>query len=279
GGSFYTDTAQNISYNRPIQTPAGPDDTTASGPWDFVFGEELPAIYFLEKNGYDVSYQSGIDTATNGSLLLNHKAFLSVGHDEYWTAQQQDNVRAARDAGVSLNFWSGNESYWTTELLPSIDGSGDPNRTLVTYKTSATGLQNPDGVWTGATRDPAGGLTPENATTGQLYLVDWDHTDPLHAITVPYADSQLRFWRNTEVEGLQPGDTYTSAGEYLGYEWDVNATTNSLANNGYSPAGLVSLSSTTVQTSALSKDYLVSGLTTGTATHNLTLYRAPSGAL
>ena len=89
GGSFYTDTAQNISYNRPIQTPAGPDDTTSSGPWDFVFGEELPAIYWLEQNGYDVSYQSGIDTATNGSLLLNHKAFLSVGHDEYWTASSR----------------------------------------------------------------------------------------------------------------------------------------------------------------------------------------------
>ena len=84
-------------------------------------------------------------------------------------------MRAARDAGVNLNFWSGNEVYWTTELLPSIDGSGAPNRTLVTYKTTSTGLQNPDGVWTGSTRDPGGGLIPENGLTGQLYLVDWDN--------------------------------------------------------------------------------------------------------
>jgi hypothetical protein len=279
GGSFYTDTAQNISYNRPIETPAGPDDTTASGPWDFVFGEELPAIYFLEKNGYDVSYQSGIDTATNGSLLLNHKAFLSVGHDEYWTAQQQDNVRAARDAGVSLNFWSGNESYWTTELLPSIAGSGDPNRTLVTYKTSSSGLQNPDGVWTGATRDPAGGLIPENGLSGQMYYVDWDKDTPLNPITVPYKYAQLNIWKNTAVADLQPGQTYTSQSDYLGYEWDVNATSSEVANNGFSPAGLVPLSSTTVTTGALSNAYILTGLITGTATHNLTMYRAPSGAL
>jgi hypothetical protein len=279
GGSFYTDTAQNISYNRPIQTPAGPDDTTSSGPWDFVFGEELPAIYWLEQNGYDVSYQSGIDTATNGSLLLNHKAFLSVGHDEYWTAEQQNNVRAARDAGVNLNFWSGNEVYWTTELLPSIDGSGAPNRTLVTYKTTSTGLQNPDGVWTGTTRDPAGGLIPENALSGQLYLVDWDKDTPLNPITVPYQYAQLSIWKNTEVADLQPGETYTSQSDYLGYEWDVNATSNELANNGYSPPGLVALSSTTVTTDALNNGYIVTGLITGTATHNLTMYRAPSGAL
>lgn len=280
GGSFYTDRAQNISYNRPIQTPAAPDATTSSGPWDFVFGEELPAIYWLEQNGYDVSYQSGIDTATNGSLLLNHKAFLSVGHDEYWTASQQNNVRAARDAGVNLNFWSGNESYWTTELLPSIDGSGDPNRTLVTYKTTTTGLANPDGVWTGQTRDPSGGLIPENGLSGQMYLVDWDKTTPLHAINVPYQYAQLSIWKNTDVANLQPGETYTSQSDYLGYEWDVNGTSNDLANNGFSPPGLVTLSSTTVTTSALSANYLATaGTVTGTPTHNLTFYRAPSGAL
>lgn len=280
GGSFYTDTAQNISYNRPIQTPARPDETTSSGPWNFIFGEELPAIYWLEQNGYDVSYQSGIDTATNGDLLLNHKAFLSVGHDEYWTAQQQDNVRAARDAGVNLNFWSGNEVYWTTELLPSIDGSDAPNRTLVTYKTTSTGLVNPDGGWTGQTRDPSGGLIPENGLTGQMYLVDWDKTTPLHAITVPYQYAQLNIWRNTDVANLQPGETYTTESDYLGYEWDVNATSNELANNGFSPPGLVALSSTTVTTSALSANYLATaGLITGSPTHNLTLYRAPSGAL
>ena len=123
------------------------------------------------------------------------------------------------------------------------------------------------------------GSFPRTHLAGQLYLVDWDKDTPLNPITVPYQYAQLNIWKNTEVADLQPGETYTSQSDYLGYEWDVNATSNELANNGYSPPGLVALSSTTVTTNALNNGYIVTGLITGTATHNLTMYRAPSGAL
>ncbi len=69
---------------------------------------------FLERNGYDVSYMAGVDTDRYGALLKNHKTFLSVGHDEYWSGAQRANVEAARDAGVNLQFLSGNEVYWRT---------------------------------------------------------------------------------------------------------------------------------------------------------------------
>lgn len=277
GDSLYTG-QQAVSYNRPIDTPARPNATTVAGPWDYVFGEELPAISWLEQNGYDVTYQSGIDTSTNGAPLLNHKVFLSVGHDEYWNAAQRNAVAAARDAGVSLDFWSGNEGYWATELQPSIAAGGGADRTLVSYKTTHTGLANPDGTWTGEWRDPAGGGLAENSLSGQLFLVDWGFP-PLARMTVGSQYAQLQIWRNTAVAALQTGQTFTTAGKYLGYEWDVNATSNALANNGQSPAGLVPLSSTTVQTQALDANYLGLSLTTGAATNNLTLYRAASGAL
>ena len=35
-----------------------------------------------------------------GAEILEHKVFLSVGHDEYWSGGQRANVEAARDAGV-----------------------------------------------------------------------------------------------------------------------------------------------------------------------------------
>ena len=59
---------------------------------------------------------------------------------------------------------------------------------------------------------------------------------------------------------------------YLGYEWDE------APDNGFDPAGLVRLSSTTLPVSTYLLDY---GNTTGSgiSTHSLTLYRAPSGAL
>ena len=87
--------ATAVSYNRPIITNTSP----IGGTHDFIFGVEHSAIRWLEENGYDVSYISGVDTTRSGSLLLNHEAFLSVGHDEYWSAEQRANVENARDAG------------------------------------------------------------------------------------------------------------------------------------------------------------------------------------
>src|SRR4029453_495634 len=116
GADFYEGAvngrAYKISYNRPMASRSGPDGR------DFYFANEYPMVRFLEQNGYDVSYISGLDTDTRGAELLNHKVFLSVGHDEYWSGNQRANVTAARDAGVNLQFLSGTEMYCRTRYEP-----------------------------------------------------------------------------------------------------------------------------------------------------------------
>ncbi len=144
--------ASKVSYNRPFTTAV---DSSPS----WLMSAEYPMIRFLEANGYDVSYTSGVDvgTAAGGTLLKNHKVFLSVGHDEYWSGPQRANVEAARDAGVNLAFFSGNEMFWKTRMEPSIDGSATSNRTLVTYKeTHYDGVVDPADppTWTGTWQDP-----------------------------------------------------------------------------------------------------------------------------
>ena len=96
---------------------------------------EYPMIRFLEENGYDVSYTTGEDMSQPGaaSIIEQHKVYLTAGHDEYWSASSAP-TSTARDAGVNLAFFSGNEVFWKTRWGPSIDGSNTPNRTLVTYK-------------------------------------------------------------------------------------------------------------------------------------------------
>ena len=89
---------------------------------------EFPLAFWLEKEGYDVTYISNVDTHADGKGLLRAKAFLSVGHDEYWTEQMFDNVTKARDGGVSLAFLSGNAISGVVELLPGTDGR--PNRVM-----------------------------------------------------------------------------------------------------------------------------------------------------
>ena len=265
--------ASKLSYNRPFHTAL--DD----GGRSWFMWAEFNMIRFLEENGYDVSYMSGLDVSTRGSLLLNHKIFLSSGHDEYWTGQQRANVEAARDAGVNLAFFSGNEIFWKTRLESSIDSSNAANRTLVCYKeTHYDGPVDPQDppTWTGTFMDPrfsppADGGRPQNALSGQLFDVNSGTTD----ITVPASYSKLRFWRNTRVAGLGAGQSTTldqGVGD-LGYEWDVDS------DNGYRPAGLLDMSSTTSSNAEAFTDYGGTTQQGSTVTHHLTLYRAPSGAL
>ena len=110
--------ASKVSYNRPFHS--GADDDGRS----WLTYAELPMISFLEANGYDVSYLSGGDVDRAGSLLLNHKVFVSSGHDEYWSGDQRANVEAARDQGVDLAFFSGNEAFWKTRW--EADERGNP---------------------------------------------------------------------------------------------------------------------------------------------------------
>ncbi|MDC9835936.1 DUF4082 domain-containing protein [Rhizobium binxianense] len=260
--------ASAVSYNRPIITNTSP----IGGSHDYIFGVESSAISWLERNGYDVSYISGVDAARSGTLLLNHDAYLSVGHDEYWSAEQRANVEAARDAGVNLAFWSGNECYWKVRWESSIDGSGQAYRTMVCYKETWGTSTDPSNVGTGTWRDPRyadPGQLPENALTGTMFQVDSYRQD---TISIPYDYSNLRFWRNTDVSELNEGETYNLVQNLLGYEWDSDI------ENGFRPAGLINLSLSSVSVSTYLRDY---GTTVGdaVATHSLTMYRAASGAL
>ena len=272
GNSLYTGSPANraykVSYNRPFNT------RVVDNGQDWLFNSEYPMVRWLEANGYDVTYASGVDTDRAGSLLLNHRTFLSVGHDEYWSGAQRTSVETARNAGVSLAFFSGNEIFWKTRWENSTDGTGTPYRTLVCYKETTAGAKiDPTSTWTGTWRDPrfsppADGGRPENALSGSIFMVNDGATTSL---VVPAADGKMRFWRNTSVATLAAGASATLPNGTLGYEWDIDA------DNGFRPAGLVRLSTTTVPNAPVLVDY-GSTYGTGTATHSLTLYRHASGA-
>ncbi|MDQ2838630.1 MAG: DUF4082 domain-containing protein [Actinomycetota bacterium] len=259
--------AFKISFNRPYITRG-----TASGR-DFLFSNEYPMIRFMEQNGYDVSYQSGVDTDRYGSLLTNHKVFLSIGHDEYWSLPQRLNVEAARSAGVNMMFLSGNEVYWHVRYEPSIDGSNTAYRTIVDYKdTWENAPFDPSSEQTATFRDPRfaaapGGSNPENGLTGTMYMVN----TAASPITVTAAQGKLRIWRNTGLANMG-GSSTALAPNTVGYESDEDI------DNGFRPAGLIDMSTTTFQTDSYLQDF-GTVVAPGTSTHHITLYRAASGAL
>ena len=262
----HTQHAHKVSYNRPFSTRSNSTE-------DFWFNSEYPMIRWLERNGYDVSYSTDLDTDRRGTELLEHKVFMSVGHDEYWSAGQRAAVEAARDVGVNLAFLSGNEIYWKTRWEPSTDGSNTPYRTLVSYKdgtlapggssehytcygTDTTTKCDPEpGVWTGLWRDGCtptnlDACKPENALSGNI---SWVGTTGI--IQVPAADGKMRFWRDTAIASAST--TTNLAADTLGYEWDYEQYPNSY------PAGRFWLTTTN----------------SDNQTHHVSLYRAASGAL
>ena len=154
-----------------------------------------------KRNGYDVSYTTGVDTDRRGAELLEHKVFLSVGHDEYWSGTQRANVEAARDAGVNLAFFSGNEVFWKTRWETSIDGR-TPYRTLVSYKETHANAQDRsraerlDRHVARSALQPAGRRRPARERADRHDLHGQLPARP-RRIRCPAADGKLRFWRNT----------------------------------------------------------------------------------
>lgn len=271
GASFYQGTengrAYKLSYNRPFATRGWEHGR------DFYFSAEFATVRFLERNGYDLTYIAGADTDRNGAALRNHNVFLSVGHDEYWSGAQRANVEQARDAGVNLQFLSGNEMYWRTRW--EADSTGRDRRTLVSYKETWSNAKiDPSSEWTGTWRDPRisgaaqGGHSPENAVTGTMYTAN--NTDL--AVTVSAAEGKTRLWRNTSLAMLPAGSSAALAAHTVGYE------SNEDVDNGDRPAGLIRLSTTVGPTPEFLTDY-GNVVVAGTTTHHLTMYRTPDGAL
>src|SRR5213593_462824 len=96
---------------------------------------EVDFIRWIERNGYDVTYSTDVDTHANGAELLNHKAFLAVGHDEYWSKEMYDAAEAARNAGVNLGFFGADDIGWQIRFEASILGA--TNRVIVCYRDAS----------------------------------------------------------------------------------------------------------------------------------------------
>lgn len=286
--SFPIGRASKVSYNRPFNTRAG--DGRAE---NFVLNAEFAMLQWLERNGYDVSYATDVDFERDSTPITpsRHKVIMSVGHDEYWSKNERDRVEAARDAGVHLAFFSGNEVYWKTRFENSTDASDQKYRTLVVYKEGlpsnmgefTCGTMNCDplaGVWTGLWRfggsEDAG--RPENGLSGQTSWLE--RSIPL---VVPETFKNLRFWRNTEVATLSSGGSASLGPKILGYEWDYE---QEKFRDQY-PKGRVLMSSTSITGDGNCCAFQDNGNSNANFntengrvyTHKLSLYRHSSGAL
>jgi hypothetical protein len=261
--------AYQVSFDRPYAASSLGLTNTDGFNSNTMLTWEYNMTRWLESQGYDVAYYTNIDASINPLQLYSHKTFLSVGHDEYWSPEQRNNVEAARDRGINLAFFSANTAYWQVRYEPS--STGQANRVMTVYKdTSSIGVGTDlDPI---AQTNPVAATTlfrgprvnrPENALLGVGYIGD---TGTIYGgFDFIVSNASDPYYANT---GLQNGDRLTGL---VGYEWD------GLLNNGLAPAGLVVLSQSPVSSSGLLELGLLPPGTNQTISNSVR-YTAASGA-
>ncbi len=263
-GSTELRRAAKVSFNRPYAANAqNPAAAYGMGAGEFLTnlqphndgysisnaGWEYNMVRWLEREGFDVAYCTNLDVHSRPETLLRHAAWLSAGHDEYWSWEMRKHVEAARDAGVHLAFFGANAVYWQVRFEPSA-ASGGWNRIMVCHKKAKRDKQyaaSPQATdkWRNA---PIG--RPEAQLIGVMYA-----GDPVDADIVIAAAGHWTF----SGTGLQPGSRLVGL---LGYEVD--------ATHEYSPAAIEVLCESPWQA--------LNGANLRGVAH-MTCYRAESGAI
>jgi hypothetical protein len=108
GASFYafnsrgTRPSPELSFERPLRSGAHE--------W------EVPFIAWAERAGYAMDYVVNADLEREPSILAGYRLFVSVGHDEYWSAKMRGTLEAFLDSGGNAAFLGGNTMTWQVRL-------------------------------------------------------------------------------------------------------------------------------------------------------------------
>ncbi|MEZ4669883.1 MAG: DUF6605 domain-containing protein [Anaerolineae bacterium] len=262
-----TPRAVKVSLNRPY-------NASMYDP-NYFFRAEYPMVRWLEQQGYDVSYSTNMDTHQSGKFgtinhLLDHKVFMMVGHDEYWSQEMRDAITDARDAGVHIASFSGNTAFWKVRFEPD-PLTGEPESVMVTYKSAESDVEDPSGISTSVWRDPNRVNLPENELLGTMYIGFNDTL--LFPFRIESAYTQDRIYRHTGLQNLPP-DTYVVIDEnMIGWEWDA------IVNNGFTPSGLQILAESPVYGSLMQDPAHTEDAHLGLALAQTVRYTAASGAI
>ncbi len=151
--------ARAVSFDRPY--------ALGNGAGDFL-GLELPMISMMESHGLDVSYTTDVNLSEDPALVEQHRTFVSLGHDEYYSLAMFQGLTTARNDGVSLIFLGANAVYRHIRLNSTPLG---PDRLEIDYKSATAdplyGHDNAD-VTPWAWRDPPNNA-PESALLGEMW--------------------------------------------------------------------------------------------------------------
>jgi hypothetical protein len=183
--------------------------------WERLFVE------WAERVGLELDYATSLDLHQDPSLLNPYKLYVSVGHDEYWSAAMRDSVEGWVDRGGAAVFLSGNTSFWQIRYEGSDDDPEAAN--VVGYKNDmmldpVVGTDEQHTVST-MWSDPYC-KRPESEMTG----VSFTPGGYAHMRSAPMGTGGYTVWRPDhwafEALPLRAGDVVGSEPIVVGYECD-----------------------------------------------------------
>ncbi len=128
GASLYAGSDANPRERAKVVSFDRPYEGTGSGEF---FGREREFVWFAEQHGLDLTYWTDLDLHEQPQRVRQHRAFVSLGHDEYYSNEMRRGLQAARDGGVNLLFLGANAIFRKIRLEPS---SAGPTRHEVNYR-------------------------------------------------------------------------------------------------------------------------------------------------
>ena len=188
-------------------------------PWTMAAGWsnwERLFVNWAEQEGYNLNYAVSQDLDQYPNLLDGHPVYISVGHDEYWSAAMRDTVEKYIDSGGNAAFFSGNTSFWQARF------NGD-YRQMTSYKCQIKDdpVYHPEHAPTLSTMwcDPLVGR-PESEMTGVSFTRGgYAHMPNAPDGTGGYSICQPNHWV-FQGTSLRSGDTLGGEEIIVGYECD-----------------------------------------------------------
>jgi hypothetical protein len=173
---------------------------------------ERPFLAWAEREGYRIDVAISQDLELHPEVLDGRRLFLSVGHDEYWSAGMRDTVEAHLARGRNAAFFSGNTCYW--RVVP------DDGFHSMECRKYGVGPDDDSADLSGAWSDRRI-ARPENAMTG-LSFTRGGYSR--YGLGVPMASGAYTAYRpdHWAFEGadLRYGDALGLADAIVGYEVD-----------------------------------------------------------
>ena len=178
---------------------------------------ERPFLHWAEREGFRVDVAVSQDLEEHPELLDDHRLYLSVGHDEYWSWGMREAVERHTTNGDNAAFFTGNTCYWQVRFE-------DGGRQMICFKY-------------GANDDPVAGSPDERRITSAWVdrRIDWPEYSTTglsfsrggysrYGLGVPRGTAAYTVWRPDHWAfagtDLRFGDALGAADAIVAYEVD-----------------------------------------------------------